>query len=107
HPRYEDAPASSCCSARVRSSRTTARRRRSTPSARAAASARFDAATSRNGSFGEAHYYKALAYLTGTPADYDRAVAAARAARNNGFPNAEQLLREAEERARGDEEVRG
>jgi tetratricopeptide (TPR) repeat protein len=59
-----------------------------------------DEAIARNGSLGEAQYFKGVAYLTGTPPDYDRAVAAARAARNAGYGGAEQLLREAESRAR-------
>jgi hypothetical protein len=42
-----------------------------------------------------------VAYLTATPPDHDRAVAAARAARKADYPGAEQLLREAESRARG------
>jgi tetratricopeptide (TPR) repeat protein len=60
----------------------------------------FDAAIARNAVLGEAHYFKAAAYLTGTPPEPDKAVAAARAARNAGFANADELLREAEEKAR-------
>ena len=60
----------------------------------------FDEALKRNESLGEAHYYKGVAYLTGNPPDYDRAVASARAARNADYPGAEELLREAESRAR-------
>jgi tetratricopeptide (TPR) repeat protein len=59
-----------------------------------------DEALKRNESLGEAHYYKGVAHLTGNPPDYDRAVASARAARNADYPGAEQLLREAESRAR-------
>jgi tetratricopeptide (TPR) repeat protein len=61
----------------------------------------FDAAIARNSSQGEAHYYKAAAYLTATPPEPDKAVAAARAARKAGYPNADELLREAEEKSRG------
>jgi hypothetical protein len=61
----------------------------------------FDAALARNGSLGEAHYYKAVAHLTDDPPNYSAAVAAARQARNAGFPNADELLREAETKARG------
>src|SRR5204863_9131432 len=61
----------------------------------------FDEAIARNGSLGEAHYYKGVAYLTANPPDHDRAVASARAARSAGYPGADQLLREAESRARG------
>jgi tetratricopeptide (TPR) repeat protein len=60
----------------------------------------FDAAVARNPALGEAQYYKALAHLLSTPPDARQAVAAARAARSAGFPNAEALLREAEEKAR-------
>lgn len=60
----------------------------------------FDAAAARNPMLGEAHYYKALACLESTPPDPERAVAAARAARSAGYPNADRLLREAEERRR-------
>ena len=62
----------------------------------------FDAALARNSGLGEAHYYKAIALLTGTPADYQGAVTSARAARNANYPNAEPLMREAEAKARGD-----
>lgn len=61
----------------------------------------FDAALARNEMLGEAQYHKAVAHLTSTPPDYQRAIAAARAARSSGFPNAEGLLREAEAKARG------
>jgi hypothetical protein len=61
----------------------------------------FDAALARNGSLGEAQYYKAVAHLTDDPPNYSAAVAAARQARNAGFPNADELLREAETKARG------
>ncbi len=62
----------------------------------------FDKALARNSSLGEAHYYKAVAHLTNTPPDYGAAVAAARQARNAGFPNADALLREAETKDRGE-----
>lgn len=61
----------------------------------------FDAALARNETLGEAHYYKAIAHLGSTPADYPKAIASARAARSNGFANADALLREAEAKARG------
>src|SRR5688500_577335 len=57
----------------------------------------FDAAVARNPSLGEAQYYKGVTHMLTTPPDFGRAVAAARAARTAGFPNAEALLREAEE----------
>ncbi|HEV2293373.1 MAG TPA: zinc-ribbon domain-containing protein [Tepidisphaeraceae bacterium] len=61
----------------------------------------FDAALARNNLLGEAHFHKAVAHLTSTPPDYQKAIASARAARSNGFPNADALLREAEAKARG------
>jgi tetratricopeptide (TPR) repeat protein len=61
----------------------------------------FDQAIARNETLGEAHYYKGVAHLTAATPDYAAAVAAARAARSNGFPGADQLLREAESRLRG------
>jgi tetratricopeptide (TPR) repeat protein len=61
----------------------------------------FDASTARNPTLGEAQYYKALALMLSTPPDYAGAVAAARAARGAGYPNAENLLRDAEAKARG------
>jgi tetratricopeptide (TPR) repeat protein len=60
----------------------------------------FDAALARNELLGEAHYHKAVAHLTSTPPDYPRAIAAARAARSHGFPNADALLGESEAKAR-------
>jgi tetratricopeptide (TPR) repeat protein len=60
----------------------------------------FDAALGRNAQLGEAQYHKAVACLTSTPPRLDEAVAAARAARKAGYPRAEQLLREAEGKAR-------
>jgi tetratricopeptide (TPR) repeat protein len=62
----------------------------------------FDAAIARNPAFGEAQYHKAVACLTSAPPRVDEAVAAARAARNAGFPRADELLKEAEAKARGD-----
>jgi tetratricopeptide (TPR) repeat protein len=61
----------------------------------------FDQAIARNETLGEAHYYKGVAHLTAAMPAYAAAVAAARAARSNGFPGADQLLREAESRLRG------
>lgn len=60
----------------------------------------FDAAAARNETLAEAQYYKAVAHLTATPPNYAGAVAAARAARSHGYPQADELLREAETRAR-------
>jgi tetratricopeptide (TPR) repeat protein len=60
----------------------------------------FDAALARNEALGEAHFHKAIAHLTFTPPDYQKAIASARAARSNGFPNADALLKEAEAKAR-------
>ena len=61
----------------------------------------FDQAIARNETLGEAHYYKGVAHLTAATPDYTQAAAAARAARANGDPGADQLLREAESRLRG------
>ena len=57
-----------------------------------------DAAVVRNPQFAEAYYYKAAAHLTATPRKPQKAVIAARTARNAGYPNAEELLRRAEEK---------
>jgi tetratricopeptide (TPR) repeat protein len=62
----------------------------------------FDAALARNPSLGEAHYYKAVAYLTDTPPDYGAAAVSARQARHAGYPNADALVREAEAKDRGE-----
>ena len=62
----------------------------------------FDAATTRNGQLGEAHFHKAIAYLMRKPPEADRAVASARAAKNAGYPEADALLRDAQSRARGE-----
>jgi tetratricopeptide (TPR) repeat protein len=62
----------------------------------------FDAAIGRNPALGEAQYHKAVACLSSNPPRLDEAVAAARSARNAGFPRAEQLLKEAEAKARGE-----
>jgi tetratricopeptide (TPR) repeat protein len=62
----------------------------------------FDRAIARNETLGEAHYYKGVALLTAASPDYPAAAAAARLARSAGYPGAEQLLREAESRARGE-----
>jgi tetratricopeptide (TPR) repeat protein len=61
----------------------------------------FDAAVARNAMLGEAQYYKALTHMLKTPPQYPQTIAAARAARNAGHPQAEGLLREAEEKSRG------
>lgn len=60
----------------------------------------FEAAVERNPYLGEAQYYNGLAHLLTTPPDYQSAIAAARAARAAGYPQAESLLREAEQKAR-------
>jgi TPR repeat protein len=60
----------------------------------------FDRALARNEAQAEAHYFKGVAQLTGTPPDYATAVASARSARIHGHPEADELLREAESRAR-------
>jgi tetratricopeptide (TPR) repeat protein len=60
----------------------------------------FDAALARNPALGEAAYHKALAHMLMTPPEMDKAIAAARAARNAGYPNSDALLQEAESRAR-------
>jgi tetratricopeptide (TPR) repeat protein len=62
----------------------------------------FDQAIARNETLGEAHYYKGVAHLTAATPDYAHAAAAARAARANGYPGADELLREAESRLRGE-----
>src|SRR5688500_7356901 len=61
----------------------------------------FDAALARNDQLAEAHHHKAVAHLTATPPDYNAAMASARAARSLGYAGSEELLREAEGRARG------
>ena len=61
----------------------------------------FAAAVARNPMLGEAQYYKALTHLLSTPPDAEAAVAAARAARSAGYPNADALLRDAEAKRRG------
>jgi tetratricopeptide (TPR) repeat protein len=60
----------------------------------------FEAALARNAGLGEAQYYKALAHMLATPADYGAAITAARAARGAGYPDSEALLKEAESKAR-------
>ena len=60
-----------------------------------------DTAAARNPQLPDAQYVKGLAHLMKTPPEYDRAIAAARAARSLGHPDADRLVREAESRARG------
>jgi tetratricopeptide (TPR) repeat protein len=60
-----------------------------------------ETALERNDSLAEAYYVKAVAHLAASPPDYASAVTAARSARASGFPGAEELLREAEAKARG------
>jgi tetratricopeptide (TPR) repeat protein len=63
----------------------------------------FDAALARNAMLGDANYFKAAAYLSSTPPEAGKAIGPARAARNAGYPNADALLREAEEKSRAAE----
>jgi tetratricopeptide (TPR) repeat protein len=56
----------------------------------------FDAALARNPDLAEAHYFKAMAHLRGSPSDPQKAIASARAARKADYPGAEELLKEAE-----------
>jgi predicted Zn-dependent protease len=63
----------------------------------------FDAALARNPMLGEAQYHKAIALMTITPPQMDKAMAPARAARNAGYPNSDALVREVEARARGEQ----
>jgi tetratricopeptide (TPR) repeat protein len=60
----------------------------------------FDRAIARNPALAEAHYFRGVAHLTASPPNYEAAAASARAARSNGYPDADQLVREAESRAR-------
>jgi len=62
----------------------------------------FDAALARNAQLGEAHFHKAIACLMQNPPQAQKAVAAARAAKNAGYPDADALLRDAQEKARVD-----
>ncbi len=62
----------------------------------------FDAAIARNAHLGEAHYHKAVALMMRMPSDPAQAAVSARAARNAGYPNADALLREAQDKARGE-----
>jgi len=59
-----------------------------------------EAAVARNPSSGESQYFLGVAHLTNQPPDLGKAVAAARAARAAGYPRADELLREAENRSR-------
>ncbi len=59
-----------------------------------------DAAVERNPQLGEAQYYKALTHMLTVPPRFSEAISAARAARSAGYPEAEKLLRDAEEKAR-------
>lgn len=60
----------------------------------------FDRAIARNLTLAEAHYFRGVALLTASPPNCDAAAASARIARSNGYPDADQLVREAESRAR-------
>jgi hypothetical protein len=66
-----------------------------------AALAWVETALERNDSLAEAYYVKAAGHLAASRPDYASAVTAARAARAGGFPGADELLREAEAKARG------
>jgi len=59
-------------------------------------------ATARNPELGEAQYFLGVAYLTKEQPDFTKANAAARAARAAGYPHGDELLRQAESRARGE-----
>ena len=60
----------------------------------------FDAAIARNSSFADAYYYKAITCMEMTPPDLAIAQAAARNARNNEHPRANDLLRTIEQKQR-------
>ncbi len=62
----------------------------------------FDTALARNPMLGEAHYHKAIACMNSKPPRIDQAVAAARQARKLDYPRADELLKEAEQKARGE-----
>jgi len=62
----------------------------------------FNAAIDRNPQLGEAQYYKGLTHLLSTPPDYAAAITAARAARAASYPEADSLLRQAEQKSRGE-----
>ena len=51
----------------------------------------FDRAIARNSALGEAHYFKAVAYLTANPPEKDLAAASARLAKSHGYPDADKL----------------
>ena len=51
----------------------------------------FDQALAWNETLGEAHYFKALAYLNANPPDREKAAASARLARAHGYPEADKL----------------
>jgi tetratricopeptide (TPR) repeat protein len=61
----------------------------------------FDAALARNPNLGEAVFHKGVAHLRTKPADTQKAVIAARAAKKLDYPGAEELLVEAETVAAG------
>ncbi len=58
------------------------------------------AAVQKNPHLAEGQYYLAVACLTVDPPQYEKAIAAARLARVEGYPGADELLREAEARNR-------
>ena len=60
----------------------------------------FDRALARNPDLGDAHYHRAAAARALVPPDLTRAVASARSARKADYPGADELLRDAEARAR-------
>jgi tetratricopeptide (TPR) repeat protein len=60
----------------------------------------FDKAIERNAFYGDAQYFKAVAYYSKVPQDLEAAQSAARAARSAGHPNADLLLRDIEQKQR-------
>ncbi|MGH7214962.1 MAG: zinc-ribbon domain-containing protein [Tepidisphaeraceae bacterium] len=59
-----------------------------------------DAAITRNSMIGEAHYYRALAHFTSPVPNLEQAMTSARSARNANYPQADELLREIEQKSR-------
>jgi tetratricopeptide (TPR) repeat protein len=53
-------------------------------------------ALEKNKAMGEAHFYMGVAYLSSTPANPDAAIASARLAASNGYPNTVEFIRQAE-----------
>ncbi len=61
----------------------------------------FNEALRRNPGLGEAHYYKAIAYLTMQPPALEQARASAQQARNAGYADANALVMEIDSRVKG------